>query len=265
MLELDHARLTRPNVRATKSNSTTNGTTNATIAPIDVPSPVSPNRPGMPQPSPASTPASALARALNLASKKLFGTSASSHSGSSAGPAEGSPAGQRRQILLPTTIEPDPEEEHLLGTLEDLAQKAETISAWADTKYTVVASRPSKPIADPARFARAAGESAQGAETRRKQEVEIEMAAVTAIGLYMAVMSFATGAIVIARRFLDGREGVEVSAGFDEGECSVWCLYDVLTFCSAKMVQGYVSPFYGAREHTEALAAKGPCYAANVD
>ncbi|KAG8761945.1 Serine/threonine-protein kinase [Ceratobasidium sp. 423] len=212
--ELDHARLARPTIRTTKSTPPTSATT----APIDVPTSASPTRAnGLPQPSPASTPASALARALNLASKKLFGTSASSHSGSSAGPAEGSPAGQRRQILLPPTREPDAEEELLLGTLEDLAQKAETIAAWADSKYTVVASRPTKPIADPARFERAAGESAKGAETRRKHEVEIELAAVTAIGLYMAVMSFATGAIVIARRFLDGREGVEVSAGFDEG------------------------------------------------
>ncbi|KAJ1301060.1 hypothetical protein OPQ81_003478 [Rhizoctonia solani] len=213
--ELDRARLTRPTIRTTKSTPPTSATT----APIDVPNSASPTHAnGVPQPSPASTPASALARALNLASKKLFGTSASSHSGSSAGPVEGSPAGQRRQILLPPTTEPDPEEEHLLGTLEDLAQKAETIAAWADTKYTLVASRPTKPIADPARFARAAGESAKGAETRRKHEVEIEMAAVTAIGLYMAVMSFATGAIVIARRFLDGREGMEVSAGFDEAQ-----------------------------------------------
>ncbi|CAE6406192.1 hypothetical protein ACGC1H_006312 [Rhizoctonia solani] len=213
--ELDHARLARPTIRTTKSTPTTTATT----APIDVPTSASPSRGNnIPHPSPASTPASALARALNIASKKLFGASASSHSGSSAGPIEGSPAGQRRQILLPPTTEPDAEEELLLGTLEDLAQKAETIAAWADTKYTVVASRPTKPIADPARFTRAAGESAKGAETRRKHEVEIEMAAVTAIGLYMAVMSFATGAIVIARRFLDGREGVEVSAGFDEAQ-----------------------------------------------
>ncbi|CAE6467887.1 unnamed protein product [Rhizoctonia solani] len=212
--ELDHARLTRPTVRTTKSTPTS-----ATTAPINVPTSASPSRGNnIPQPSPASTPANALARALNLASKKLFGTSASSHSGSSAGPAESSPAGQRRQILLPPTTGPDAEEELLLGTLEDIAQKAETIAAWADTKYTVVASRPTKPIADPARFTRAAGESAKGAEARRKHEVEIEMAAVTAIGLYMAVMSFATGAIVIARRFLDGREGAQVSAGFDEAQ-----------------------------------------------
>ncbi|CAE6492256.1 unnamed protein product [Rhizoctonia solani] len=172
--ELDHARLTRPTIRTTKSTPPTSATT----APIDVPTSASPSR------------------ANNIPQ----------------------PAGQRRQILLPPTTEPDGEEELLLGTLEDLAQKAETIAAWADTKYTVVASRPTKPIADPARFARAAGESAKGAETRRKHEVEVEMAAVTAIGLYMAVMSFATGAIVIARRFLDGREGVEVSAGFDEAQ-----------------------------------------------
>ncbi|KAH7337686.1 kinase-like domain-containing protein [Rhizoctonia solani] len=212
--ELDHARLARPTIRTTKSTPTS-----ATTAPIDVPTSASPSRGNaIPHPSPASTPASALARALGIASKKLFGTSASSHSGSSAGPAEGSPAGQRRQILLPPTTEPDQEEELLLGTLEDLAQKAEFIAAWADQKYTLVASRPSKPIADPARFERAAGESVKGAETRRKHEVEVEMSAVTAIGLYMAVMSFATGAIVIARRFLDGREGVEVSAGFDEAQ-----------------------------------------------
>lgn len=52
--------------------------------------------------------------------------------------------------------------------------------------------------------------------------MEVEVSAVQAIGLYMAVMSFATGAIVVARRFLDekvgrGEDVGDVSSGFDEG------------------------------------------------
>ncbi|KAF8752365.1 hypothetical protein RHS01_07834 [Rhizoctonia solani] len=213
--ELDHARLARPTIRTTKSTPPTS----ATIAPIDVPASaslpvqaVSTNLRPHPHPL-AHWPVHSTSQA------ELFGTSASStplwfERRTSGG-------FSRRSTTpdpSPPTTEPDPEEEHLLGTLEDLAQKAETIAAWADSKYTLVDARPSKPIADPARFARAVGETAKGAETRRKHEVEVEMAAVTAIGLYMAVMSFATGAIVIARRFLDGREGAEVSAGFDEAQ-----------------------------------------------
>ncbi|KAG9075260.1 Serine/threonine-protein kinase [Ceratobasidium sp. UAMH 11750] len=107
--------------------------------------------------------------------------------------------------------------------MEDLAQKAQVIMEWADTKYTLVAGRPHKPIPDPARFVRGEGETAKGAEARRKQEVEVEVAAVQAISLYMAVMSFATGAIVVARRFLDDKVGrgedvADVSAGFDEAQ-----------------------------------------------
>ncbi|CAE7148894.1 unnamed protein product [Rhizoctonia solani] len=115
------------------------------------------------------------ARALSIMSKKMFGTSV--------GPVEGSPAGQHHQILL--------------GTLE----------------YTVVAFQLAKPVATPARFVRVAGESAKDDDTRRKHEEEAETAAVTAIGLQMAVMNFATGALVIARRFLDGRKVWRLTLG----------------------------------------------------
>ncbi|KAG8719177.1 Serine/threonine-protein kinase [Ceratobasidium sp. 395] len=177
--------------------------------------------------TPTSTPVNALARALGIASKKLFGTSTgsgSSAAGSNHGGTngiEGSPSSQRRQILLAREV--DPAEEELLGVLEDLAQKAQVILEWADAKYALVAGRPHKPIPDPARFVRGEGETAKVAEARRKQEVEVEVSAVQAISLYMAVMSFATGAIVVARRFLDekvgrGEDVGDVSAGFDEAQ-----------------------------------------------
>ncbi|KAG8737194.1 Serine/threonine-protein kinase [Ceratobasidium sp. 414] len=231
--EIDQARSGRPIIaRAGKSSPV-----GATLTvPIDVPIASSPpTRPAFQHVASTAatagtgttpTPASALARALNLASKKLFGTSvgsgssaAGSHHGTSG--IEGSPSSQRRQILLAREV--DPAEEELLGVLEDLAQKAQAIMEWADTKYALVAGRPHKPIPDPARFVRGEGESAKGAEVRRKQEVEVEVAAVQAISLYMAVMSFATAAIVVARRFLDDKVGrgedvADVSAGFDEAQ-----------------------------------------------
>ncbi|QRV98918.1 unc51-like kinase [Ceratobasidium sp. AG-Ba] len=220
--EIDQARSGRPIItRAGKSSPVT-----ATLtAPIDVPVVSSSPTKGAFQHTAttaaangAGTGPSALARALNLASKKLFGTSVGSGSSNSNAPAgDVSPSGQRRQVLLPREV--DPAEEELLGVMEDLAQKAQVILEWADTKYEFVAGRPHKPIADPARFVRNEGETAKVADARRKQEAEVEVAAVQAIALYMAVMSFATGAIVIARRFLDEKEDVgDVSAGFDEAQ-----------------------------------------------
>ncbi|KAG9091100.1 Serine/threonine-protein kinase [Ceratobasidium sp. 370] len=231
--EIDQARSGRPIIaRAGKSSPVGAMLT----VPIDVPVASSPpTRPAFQHAATTAatagtgatpTPANALARALNLASKKLFGTSAgsgSSAAGSNHGTSgiEGSPSSQRRQIFLAREV--DPAEEELLGVMEDLAQKAQVIMEWADTKYALVAGRPHKPIPDPARFVRGEGESAKGAEARRKQEVEVEVAAVQAISLYMAVMSFATGAIVVARRFLDDKVGrgedvADVSAGFDEAQ-----------------------------------------------
>ncbi|KAG9127580.1 Serine/threonine-protein kinase [Ceratobasidium sp. 392] len=231
--EIDQARSGRPTMtRAGKSSPV-----GATLTvPIDVPIASSPpTRPAFQHAATTAaitgagttpTPASALARALNLASKKLFGTSTgsgSSAAGSNHGAngIEGSPSSQRRQILLAREV--DPAEEELLGVLEDLAQKAQVIMEWADTKYALVAGRPHKPISDPARFVRGEGETAKVAEARRKQEVEVEVSAVQAISLYMAVMSFATGAIVVARRFLDDKVGrgedvADVSTGFDEAQ-----------------------------------------------
>lgn len=219
--EIDQARSGRPIMtRAGKSSPVT-----ATLTtPVDVPVVSSSPTKGAFQYTAATaangtgTGPSALARALNLASKKLFGTSVGSGSTNSNAPTgDASPSGQRRQMLLPREV--DPAEEELLGVMEDLAQKAQVIMEWADTKYEFVAGRPHKPIADPARFVRNEGETTKVAEARRKQEVEVEVSAVHAISLYMAVMSFATGAIVIARRFLDEKEDVsDVSAGFDEAQ-----------------------------------------------
>jgi len=113
--------------------------------------------------SPTSTgiraaPASALARALNIASKKLFGSGGT-------GGGSGSPTsiGAARQMILPTAAVVnsggedagvsagvdalgggDLEEEELLGSLEDLAQKAQVLTEWADMKYESVESRPSE-------------------------------------------------------------------------------------------------------------------------
>jgi serine/threonine-protein kinase ULK/ATG1 len=91
----------------------------------------------------------ALHRALNLASKKLFGTSRHSHSHSahSQSSATSSP---RRPILTldmdgavgSLNGERDPMEDELLTRLEELAQKTDVLTHWADEMYEYVKAIP---------------------------------------------------------------------------------------------------------------------------
>lgn len=93
----------------------------------------------------------ALNRAINLASKKLFGTSQPQHhrksSSSSSKPASravSSPSSPRRpQILsLEAEGEQDPLEDEMLRALEELAQKTEVLTHWADEMYDYVKAIP---------------------------------------------------------------------------------------------------------------------------
>lgn len=92
----------------------------------------------------------ALNRALSIASKKLFGHShshshSSSHSRSSPSREFNSapPSPARPQIIL---LEPDgerdPLEDELLGLLEELAQKTDVLTHWADEMYEYVKAIP---------------------------------------------------------------------------------------------------------------------------
>ena len=93
----------------------------------------------------------ALNRALSIASKKLFGHSHSrSHSSSrhsrsspSRDLSSAPPSPRRPQIiLLEADGERDPLEDELLGLLEELAQKTDVLTHWADEMYEYVKAIP---------------------------------------------------------------------------------------------------------------------------
>jgi hypothetical protein len=73
------------------------------------------------------TPTSALARAINIASKKLFGS-----------PIPRSPTARRLPIIpaVEDNVGLNPEEDDLLAYLEDMAQKSQVLVEWSDQKYT---------------------------------------------------------------------------------------------------------------------------------
>ncbi len=102
-------------------------------------------------------PASALARALNIASKKLFGSPTTMTDGTPSSPGSTT----RRESEPPSTPSAGdsssprfrgvdmgvraitPIENELLGQLEDIAHKAHVLSEWADTKFEKVEASPS--------------------------------------------------------------------------------------------------------------------------
>ncbi|KAG8689038.1 Serine/threonine-protein kinase [Ceratobasidium sp. 423] len=165
------------------------------------------------KPSPASTHTTSLVRVFGLASKKLFGTGERSRSGLSNGPIEGSPSEQRCQASPCTAIERRPNE-HIICTLEVLAQKARAIQVLADSNYDDIASRSNtKPTACPVGF------ELDGAETRPGVvEFNVVLATKITAGLYLAVMNFAIGASTIARAFLDGGKEIGFAGIVQEGE-----------------------------------------------
>lgn len=125
-----------PNSRRVSSDNTT------------FPPPPNPNAPPLSS-SPTSVASraasNALTRALSLASKKLFGTS-------TAHPPSryrdyGAPSSPRRpQIILgrgpDEEGERDPLEDELLASLEELAQKTDVLTNWADEMYEYVKAVP---------------------------------------------------------------------------------------------------------------------------
>ena len=138
----------------TVNNPTTtdNGVTSPSIAINNITFPPPPNSNVPPlSSSPSSTAsraaANALNRALSIASKKLFGHS-HSHSRSSSGHSpsrdlSAPPSPRRPQIiLLDADGERDPLEDELLGLLEELAQKTDVLTHWADEMYEYVKAIP---------------------------------------------------------------------------------------------------------------------------
>ncbi|TFK69876.1 Pkinase-domain-containing protein [Pluteus cervinus] len=132
--------------------------------------------------------ANALNRALNLASKKLFGTKPrSSPSRDYSVP----PSPRRPPIIaLDGDGERDPLEDELLAQLEELAQKTDVLTKWADEMYEFVKAVPQKPLPDPAKFAKRDGEEPKQARQRKNADIEAEYNAVTCVAVYMLLMSF---------------------------------------------------------------------------
>lgn len=117
--------------------------TNTTFPPP--PNPNAPSLSSSPTSMASRAASNALTRALSMASKKLFGTT----------PAQppsryrdyGAPSSPRRpQIILGRGQEEegvrDPLEDELLATLEELAQKTDVLTNWADEMYEYVKAVP---------------------------------------------------------------------------------------------------------------------------
>ncbi|CAG7850397.1 Serine/threonine-protein kinase ATG1 {ECO:0000250/UniProtKB:P53104} {ECO:0000250/UniProtKB:P53104}; AltName: Full=Autophagy-related protein 1 {ECO:0000250/UniProtKB:P53104} [Serendipita indica DSM 11827] len=200
------------------------------------PTPVEPDRP-----KPARAGSSALSRALNAASKKLWGTSVttptSQHSPTLiTSPATGYPpvphSSSPGKLLTSSPKKSPPlitngtgpnileREEKLLAGLENLAQKVEVITKWADELFEQVKQIPEKPLPDPGKFVPREGESPRHATRRRNAELDAEMAAINCISLYMLVMNFSQNGINRLHDHMDvvevDGEPPELSPGFDD-------------------------------------------------
>lgn len=165
----------------------------------------------------------ALNRAISLASKKLFG---------SPGPSRGSPSREystpsspRRAPIIALDAgegDRDPLEDELLAALEELAQKTDVLTHWADEMYEYVKAVPQKPLPDPMKFAKREGEAEKHARRRKHADMEAEYNAVTCVAVYMLLMSFSQKGIDKLRnhqehmkmRHPDG--DFVVSEGFDD-------------------------------------------------
>ena len=133
-------------------------------SPITAPIPTTYNTTFPPPPHPRAPPLSssptrvasnALSRALSLASRKLFGVSTpKSPISPGSGHYRAPPSPRRPQLLLrsPTNegdvgkngvpAPRDPMEDELLATLEELAQKTDVLTHWADEMYEAVKAVP---------------------------------------------------------------------------------------------------------------------------
>ncbi|KAF8801247.1 Pkinase-domain-containing protein [Phlegmacium glaucopus] len=218
------------------TTSNNNGAPSPAIAINNITFPPPPNSNVPPLSSSPSSMASraatnALNRALNIASKKLFGHShsrshsSSRHSRSSPSrdlsSAPSSPC-RPQIILLEADGERDPLEDELLALLEELAQKTDVLTHWADEMYEYVKAIPQKPLPDPTKFEKREGEAEKHARRRKHADMEAEYNAVTCVAVYMLLMSFSQKGIDKLRNFQEHMnmrhpEGdFVVSEGFDD-------------------------------------------------
>jgi serine/threonine-protein kinase ULK/ATG1 len=122
-----------------------NGTNNVNITFPPPPNISAPPLSSSPSSMASRAASNALNRALSLASKKLFGHSSSGHSRASSSRDQSSvPSSPRRPqiITLDGEGERDPLEDDLLSSLEELAQKTDVLTHWADEMYEYVKAVP---------------------------------------------------------------------------------------------------------------------------
>ncbi|TFK32395.1 other/ULK/ULK protein kinase [Crucibulum laeve] len=168
----------------------------------------------------------ALHRALNLASKKLFGASPGHSRGSPSRDFSAPSSPRRPQIIaLDGEGERDPMEDELLASLEELAQKTDVLTHWADEMYEYVKAVPQKPLPDPTKFMKREGEADKHARRRKHADQEAEYNAVTCVAVYMLLMSFSQKGIDKLRNFQEHMKmrypdgDFVVSEGFDDALC----------------------------------------------
>ncbi|KAF8624651.1 hypothetical protein AX17_006982 [Amanita inopinata Kibby_2008] len=181
------------------------GTNNSTFPAGNITFPPPPSATAPPLSSSPSSIASraasnALNRALSLASKKLFGHG---HAKSSPPRECSAPSSPRRPqiIVLDGDEERDPMEDELLAQLEDLAQKTDVLTHWADEMYEYVKAVPQKPLPDPAKFTKREGELERHARRRKHADMEAEYNAVTCVAVYLLLMSFSQKGIDKLRNY----------------------------------------------------------------
>ncbi|KAI0356963.1 Pkinase-domain-containing protein [Trametes cingulata] len=171
----------------------------------------------------------ALTRALNIATGILRGGSTKRRPSYNREYTPSSPrrtqtfGGARGQGLgLELQGQRDAEEEELLSSLEELAQKTEVLERWADEMYDYVKAFPQKPLPDPAKFSRREGEPERLAARRKNADIQAEYNAMTCVALYMLLMTFAQKGIDKLRNYHEHMQmrdpdgELEVSEGFDE-------------------------------------------------
>ncbi|KAF8064901.1 other/ULK/ULK protein kinase [Lyophyllum atratum] len=195
--------------------------TNITFPPP--PNPAAPPLSSSPSSLASRAASNALNRAISLASKKLFGSSGQSRSSPSRDYSSVPSSPKRSPIIsLGPEGERDPLEDELLGALEELAQKTDVLTHWADEMYEYVKAVPQKPLPDPTKFAQREGEADKHARRRKLADMEAEYNAVTCVAVYMLLMSFSQKGIDKLRnhqehmkmRHPDG--DFVVSEGFDD-------------------------------------------------
>ncbi|KAF8153267.1 other/ULK/ULK protein kinase [Crassisporium funariophilum] len=218
----------------TTNTTTTNGSspiiTNNNTNNITFPPPQHSHAPPLSS-SPSSTASraatNALNRALSIASKKLFGHATPGHSRGSPsrdfnGTSTPSSPSRPQIISLDADGERDPLEDELLASLEELAQKTDVLTHWADEMYEYVKAIPQKPLPDPTKFEKREGEAEKHARRRKHADMEAEYNAVTCVAVYMLLMSFSQKGIDKLRNFQEHMkmrhpEGdFVVSEGFDD-------------------------------------------------